>query len=131
MLGRMSYRTSYGQNVLRHSVEVAYLCQVIADELGWTGNSARRCGLLHDIGKAMDHETEGGHPQIGMEFLRKFNEPEAVLNAALAHHGDVPATTPYTAIVMAADAISAARPGPGGRASSGTSSGCGSWRTRR
>jgi ribonuclease Y len=111
MLGRLAYRTSYGQNVLRHSVEVSFLCQVIADELGLDGNLARRCGLFHDIGKAMDHEVEGGHPQIGMEFLRKFNEPEAVLNAALAHHGDVPATTPYTAIVMAADAISAARPG--------------------
>jgi ribonuclease Y len=111
MLGRLAYRTSYGQNVLRHSMEVAYLAQTIADELGLDGNLARRCGLLHDIGKAMDHETEGGHPQIGMEFLRRFNEPEAVLNAALAHHGDVPATTPYTAIVMAADAISASRPG--------------------
>jgi ribonuclease Y len=66
---------------------------------------------LHDIGKSMDHEQEGGHPQIGMEFLKRFNEPEAVLNAALAHHGDVPATTPYTIIVMAADAISASRPG--------------------
>src|SRR4051794_33264324 len=111
MLGRLSYRTSYGQNVLKHSLEVAYLTQVMADELGLDGNLARRAGLLHDIGKAMDHETEGGHPQIGMEFLRRFNEPEAVLNAALAHHGDVPATTPYTPIVMAADAISASRPG--------------------
>ncbi|HEY1683431.1 MAG TPA: ribonuclease Y [Tepidisphaeraceae bacterium] len=111
MLGRLGYRTSYGQNVLKHSLEVAYISQVIADELGLDGTLARRAGLLHDIGKAMDHEIEGGHPQIGMEFLRKFNEPEAVLNAALAHHGDVPATTPYTPIVMAADAISAARPG--------------------
>lgn len=111
MLGRLHYRTSYGQNVLKHSLEVAYLSQVIADELGLDGNLARRAGLLHDIGKAMDHEQEGGHPQIGMEFLRRFNEPEAVLNAALAHHGDVPATTPYTPIVTAADAISASRPG--------------------
>ena len=111
MLGRLGYRTSYGQNVLRHSLEVAYLAQVMADELGLDGALARRCGLLHDIGKAMDHETEGGHPQIGMEFLRRFNEPEAVLNAALAHHGDAPATTPYTPLIMAADAISASRPG--------------------
>jgi ribonuclease Y len=111
MLGRLGYRTSYGQNVLRHSLEVAYLAQVMADELGLDGALARRCGLLHDIGKAMDHEQEGGHPQIGMEFLRRFNESEAVLNAALAHHGDVPATTPYTPLIMAADAISASRPG--------------------
>ncbi|MEA2735978.1 MAG: ribonucrease [Humisphaera sp.] len=111
MLGRLSFRTSYGQNVLRHSLEVAYLAQNIADELGLDGALARRAGLLHDIGKAMDHEQEGGHPQIGMEFLRRFNEPEAVLNAAVGHHGDVPATTPYTPIIMAADAISASRPG--------------------
>jgi ribonucrease Y len=111
MLGRLHYRTSYGQNVLKHSLEVAYLSQTIADELGLDGQLARRAGLLHDIGKAMDHEQEGGHPQIGMEFLKRFNEPEAVLNAALAHHGDVPPTTPYTWIVMAADAISASRPG--------------------
>jgi ribonuclease Y len=111
MLGRLGFRTSYGQNVLRHSIEVAYISQVIADELGLDGAIARRCGLLHDIGKAMDHEQEGGHPQIGMEFLRRFNEPEAVLNATLGHHGDVPATTPYTPIIMAADAISASRPG--------------------
>ena len=111
MLGRLGYRTSYGQNVLKHSLEVAYLAQVMASELGLDGVLARRCGLLHDIGKAMDHETEGGHPQIGMEFLRKFNESEAVLNATIGHHGDVPATTPYTPIIMAADAISASRPG--------------------
>src|SRR5204863_4272563 len=111
MLGRLHYRTSYGQNVLRHSVEVAYLSQMIADELRMDGALARRCGLLHDIGKAMDHDQEGGHPQLGYEFLKRFNEPEAVLNATLAHHGDVPATTPYTPIIMAADAISASRPG--------------------
>ena len=111
MLGRLAYRTSYGQNVLKHSLEVAYLAQVMADELGLDGNIARRAGLLHDIGKAMDHEIEGGHPQIGMDFLRRFNESEAVLNACLAHHGDAPATTPYTPLIMAADAISASRPG--------------------
>lgn len=111
MLGRLGFRTSYGQNVLKHSIEVAYLAQMMADELGLDGNIARRAGLLHDIGKAMDHEQEGGHPQIGMEFLRKLNEGEAVLNACLAHHGDAPATTPYTPLIMAADAISASRPG--------------------
>jgi ribonucrease Y len=111
MLGRLHYRTSYGQNVLRHSVEVAFLCQMIADELRLDGTMARRAGLLHDIGKSMDHDQEGGHPAIGMEFCRKFGEPEAVLNAIGGHHADIPATTPYTPIVMASDAISGARPG--------------------
>jgi ribonuclease Y len=111
MLGRLGYRTSYGQNVLKHSLEVAYLSQMMADELGLDGTIARRAGLLHDIGKAMDHEQEGGHPLLGMEFLKKHGEPEAVLNAALAHHGDVPSTTPYTPLVTAADAMSASRPG--------------------
>ena len=111
MMGRLHYRTSYGQNILRHSMETAYLCQVMADELGLDGDVARRAGFLHDIGKAMDHEVEGGHPQIGMDFCRKFGEKEEVLNAIGGHHGDIEATTPYTPIVMAADAISGARPG--------------------
>jgi len=111
MLGRLHYRTSYGQNVLRHSVEVAFLSQMIADELRLDGTLARRAGLLHDIGKAMDHDQEGGHPAIGMEFCRKLNEPETVLNAIGGHHNDIPATSPYTPIIMAADAISGARPG--------------------
>ncbi|MFM7052045.1 MAG: ribonuclease Y [Planctomycetota bacterium] len=111
-LGKMHFRTSYGQNVLRHSIEVAFLSQMIADQLGLNGSIARRAGLLHDIGKAMDHEMEGGHPAIGMEFLKKYGEKsEAVLNACGGHHGDIPATTAYTPIVMAADAISGARPG--------------------
>ena len=111
-MGKLSFRTSYGQNVLRHSVEVAFLSQMIADELGLDGTIARRAGFLHDIGKAMDHEMEGGHPAIGMEFLRRHGEKsEAVLNAAGGHHADIPSTTPYTPIIMAADAISGARPG--------------------
>lgn len=110
-MGRLYYRTSYGQNILRHSMEVAFLCQVIADELGLDGTIARRCGFLHDIGKAMDHDVEGGHPQIGMDFCKKLGENEAVLNAIGGHHNDIPSTTPYTPIVMIADAISGSRPG--------------------
>jgi len=111
LLGRLHFRTSFGQNVLKHSLEVAHLAQVMADELGLDGAMARRSGLLHDIGKALDHENEGPHTEIGANLLKKLGEPEAVVNAAAAHHGDVPATTPYTPLVMAADAISAGRPG--------------------
>jgi ribonuclease Y len=111
LLGRLKFRTSYGQNVLRHSLEVGFLCQAIADELGLDGRLARRCGLLHDIGKAIDHTVEGGHPKVGADFCRKFNERPEVLNAIEGHHGDIPATSPYTVIVTAADAVSASRPG--------------------
>lgn len=110
-IGKLHFRTSYGQNMLKHSIEVAYLSQIIADQLGLDGTLARRCGFLHDIGKAMDHELEGGHPKIGMEFCAKFSERAEVLNAIGGHHGDIPSTTHYTPIVMAADAVSGARPG--------------------
>jgi ribonuclease Y len=110
-MGRLNYRTSFGQNVLRHSVEVAFLCQIIADQLGFDGALARRCGFLHDIGKAMDQDVEGTHPKIGYDFAKQYGEKEPVLNAIAGHHGDVPSTSFYTPIVMAADAISSARPG--------------------
>ncbi len=110
-MGKMHYRTSYGQNVLRHSVEVAFLSQIIAEQLGLDGALARRCGFLHDIGKAMDHEMEGGHPKIGMDFAKQYGEKEPVLNVIGGHHGDIPSTSFYTPIIMAADAVSSARPG--------------------
>jgi len=110
-MGKLHYRVSFGQNVLRHSVEVAYLCQIIAEQLELSGTTARRCGFLHDIGKAMDHEMEGGHPKIGMDFARQHGEKEPVLNAIGGHHADIPSTSFYTPIVMAADAVSSSRPG--------------------
>lgn len=110
-MGRLAFRTSFGQNVLRHSIEVAFFSQIIAEQLGLDGRIARRCGFLHDIGKAMDQEMEGTHPKIGREFAKRFGEKEPVLNAIEGHHADVPATSFYTPIVMAADAISGARPG--------------------
>jgi ribonuclease Y len=87
LIGALNFRTSYGQNVLRHSVEVAFLTQVMADELGLDGSVARRAGLLHDIGKAIDHEVEGSHPAIGANYLKRFSESSVILNAVAGHHG--------------------------------------------
>lgn len=112
LLGRLRFRTSYSQNVLNHSLEVSHLCGMMADELGLNGMLARRCGLLHDIGKAADHEMEGGHPKIGAELAKRYGETSKdVLHAIAGHHDDVTVDHIYTVLVAAADAISAARPG--------------------
>ncbi len=110
-LGKLQYRTSYGQNVLGHSKEMAMLCGLMAAELDLDPLLGKRCGLLHDIGKAIDRETEGTHTQIGGDFMRRFKEAEIVVNAVEGHHGDVPIISPYTVLVQAADAISGSRPG--------------------
>ena len=111
LLGKLKYRTSYGQNVLSHSIEVSNLARIMAEELGLDAKRARRAGLLHDIGKALDHDMEGTHVQIGVDVLKKYKENPLVINAVEAHHGDVEPQTMEAVLVQAADAISASRPG--------------------
>ena len=111
MLGRLHYRTSYSQNVLRHSIEVAFITGMLAEMVGLDGTLARRCGLLHDIGKAADHEIEGGHPKIGADLLKRHGEGAEVVHAALGHHDEIVTEYPFTMLVATADACSASRPG--------------------
>ncbi|MBN2565945.1 MAG: ribonuclease Y [Candidatus Eisenbacteria bacterium] len=114
LLGRLKFRTSYGQNVLAHTKECAYLAGMIAGELGLDVTLARRCALLHDIGKAVDHEIEGGHPEIGANIARRYEEPSEVVNSIASHHNDAPQESVYAVITQAADSISGSRPGARG-----------------
>lgn len=111
LLGKLRFRTSYGQNVLNHSIEVSHVAGLIASELGLNVTLAKRAGLLHDIGKSVDHEAEGTHVELGAEILKKYKESDAVINALAAHHGDIEPTTLEAVLIQAADAVSASRPG--------------------
>lgn len=111
LLGRLHFRTSFGQNVLTHSVEVAYLAEMMARELGLDADATKRGGLLHDIGKSIDHEVEGTHVELGIKILRKYNQSEKVIGAMQSHHEDYPYASPEAYVVTAADVLSAARPG--------------------
>jgi ribonuclease Y len=111
LMGRLHFRSSYSQNVLKHSIEVSNLTGLMADQLGLDGSLARRCGFLHDIGKAADHEMEGGHPAVGAELLKRYGEGREVVHAAAGHHDDIRPEYIYTVLVASADACSAGRPG--------------------
>ena len=128
LLGRLHFRTSYSQNVLRHCVEVAFMAGMLAEEIGLDGDLARRCGLLHDIGKAADHEVEGGHPKIGADLLKRYGENAEVVHAALGHHDDIVVEQPLHGAGRHRRRLQrVSRPAPGAKRWNATSSGWRSW----